>query len=224
MDTENLKPKSSENTSQADQNEEKKCLAKQETKHLHKHVQNSIGKSLPMQNSSPIRRESDPLLLQHQTPNDPSITTPLNWKISDFDVGRLLGSGKFGRVYLAREKSKKNDNRDKKYQKRRHPERKNKVSIGSRNRDPEKLTPFQHPQDVGIFLRREAGLYFVGVRARRCSLASFEALWQVAEYFVCDLLLSDDSVFEVPPLSENHPPRYKTRKLPLGRPRRTQTM
>merc|ERR1712050_483938 len=57
--------------------------------------------------SSPLRRESDPLLLQHQQPNDPAITTPLNWKISDFDVGRLLGAGKFGRVYLAREKSKK---------------------------------------------------------------------------------------------------------------------
>lgn len=32
------------------------------------------------------------------------MTSPLNWKISDFDVGRLLGSGKFGRVYLGREK------------------------------------------------------------------------------------------------------------------------
>jgi len=93
MDIENSENRNSQNTPQHAPNVAKKCLPEHETKHL--------------QNSSPIRRESDPLLLQHQTPNDPSITTPLNWKISDFDVGRLLGSGKFGRVYLAREKSKK---------------------------------------------------------------------------------------------------------------------
>lgn len=27
-----------------------------------------------------------------------------NWKLSDFEVGRALGKGKFGRIYLAREK------------------------------------------------------------------------------------------------------------------------
>jgi serine/threonine protein kinase len=29
---------------------------------------------------------------------------PKQWSLSDFDVGRPLGKGKFGRVYLAREK------------------------------------------------------------------------------------------------------------------------
>jgi serine/threonine protein kinase len=27
------------------------------------------------------------------------------WNLNDFDVGRALGKGKFGRVYLAREKN-----------------------------------------------------------------------------------------------------------------------
>lgn len=29
-----------------------------------------------------------------------------DWKLSDFDIGRPLGKGKFGNVYLAREKGK----------------------------------------------------------------------------------------------------------------------
>ena len=29
------------------------------------------------------------------------------WKLSDFDIGKPLGNGKFGRVYLAREKKSK---------------------------------------------------------------------------------------------------------------------
>lgn len=31
-------------------------------------------------------------------------TTEKRWSLQDFDVGRALGKGKFGRVYLAREK------------------------------------------------------------------------------------------------------------------------
>jgi serine/threonine protein kinase len=31
--------------------------------------------------------------------------TQRTWTLDDFDVGRALGKGKFGRVYLAREKS-----------------------------------------------------------------------------------------------------------------------
>ena len=27
-----------------------------------------------------------------------------NWSINDFEIGKFLGSGKFGKVYLAREK------------------------------------------------------------------------------------------------------------------------
>lgn len=48
--------------------------------------------------SSPVRRSSDPLTQTGTT------TSPLNWQLSDFDVGTKLGEGKFGRVYLAREK------------------------------------------------------------------------------------------------------------------------
>uniref|UniRef100_A0AC34Q1Y8 Aurora kinase n=1 Tax=Panagrolaimus sp. JU765 TaxID=591449 RepID=A0AC34Q1Y8_9BILA len=32
---------------------------------------------------------------------------PRDWKLSDFDIGRPLGKGKFGNVYLARDKNKK---------------------------------------------------------------------------------------------------------------------
>ena len=31
----------------------------------------------------------------------------VKWKLSDFDIGRPLGKGKFGNVYLAREKASK---------------------------------------------------------------------------------------------------------------------
>lgn len=49
------------------------------------------------------RRESDPLSPRPGAKGDKVNTTPpLNWKLSDFDVGNKLGSGKFGRVYLAR--------------------------------------------------------------------------------------------------------------------------
>jgi serine/threonine protein kinase len=44
---------------------------------------------------------------EHRTPMaPPPPRTPLKtWSLADFDVGRALGKGKFGRVYLAREKS-----------------------------------------------------------------------------------------------------------------------
>jgi len=48
------------------------------------------------------RRDSNPL--QSDNIKVPSLTAPLNWKIGDFAVGKMLGSGKFGRVYLAKEK------------------------------------------------------------------------------------------------------------------------
>lgn len=51
------------------------------------------------QSQSISRRDSDPLTQVGAT------TSPLNWRLSDFDVGTKLGSGKFGRVYLAREKT-----------------------------------------------------------------------------------------------------------------------
>lgn len=35
------------------------------------------------------------------------IFEPLKWSIKDFDIGRPLGTGKFGHVYLARERQSK---------------------------------------------------------------------------------------------------------------------
>ena len=32
---------------------------------------------------------------------------PLNWSLADFEIGKPLGKGKFGHVYLAREKRSK---------------------------------------------------------------------------------------------------------------------
>ena len=37
--------------------------------------------------------------------NSHSKSQEKKWSLQDFDVGRALGKGKFGRVYLAREKS-----------------------------------------------------------------------------------------------------------------------
>lgn len=37
----------------------------------------------------------------------PAPTTDRRWSLQDFDIGKPLGKGKFGRVYLAREKSSK---------------------------------------------------------------------------------------------------------------------
>jgi len=62
------------------------------------HASASSSKSV---SSNSQRRDSDPLQGDIRAP---SLTAPLNWKISDFAVGKMLGSGKYGRVYLAKEK------------------------------------------------------------------------------------------------------------------------
>ena len=36
-------------------------------------------------------------------PIQPQTTSKRQWSLADFDVGKPLGKGKFGRVYLARE-------------------------------------------------------------------------------------------------------------------------
>eukprot|EP00899_Mesostigma_viride_P024297 jgi/Mesvir1/5051/Mv02252-RA.1 len=46
-------------------------------------------------------------LMQHPAPDISHITARSNWCLADFDVGRPLGRGKFGNVYLAREKQSK---------------------------------------------------------------------------------------------------------------------
>ena len=40
-------------------------------------------------------------------PNYPKGGEGNRWKLDDFDIGRPLGKGKFGNVYLAREKKSK---------------------------------------------------------------------------------------------------------------------
>lgn len=46
---------------------------------------------------------------QTGTPNrrTTSTTSERQWRLDDFDIGKPLGKGKFGNVYLAREKSSK---------------------------------------------------------------------------------------------------------------------
>lgn len=67
--------------------------------HLGHHSQNVSCQS---QSQKGPRRTSDPLTQTGTT------TSPLNWTLADFDVGTKLGAGKFGRVYLAREKGGRN--------------------------------------------------------------------------------------------------------------------
>ncbi|KAL1548705.1 Serine/threonine-protein kinase Aurora-3 [Salvia divinorum] len=40
---------------------------------------------------------------RRKPPNQPQTTSKRQWSLADFDVGKPLGKGKFGRVYLARE-------------------------------------------------------------------------------------------------------------------------
>jgi len=59
------------------------------------------------ENLPPEGRESDPLSPRPTNDNrQPKNEGLVNWKLDDFDVGTKLGSGKFGRVYLARVKKK----------------------------------------------------------------------------------------------------------------------
>ncbi|KAI8836455.1 protein kinase p46XlEg22 african clawed frog [Chytriomyces cf. hyalinus JEL632] len=51
----------------------------------------------------PISNPAPPPTTEQQTANNAK-ETERRWSLDDFDVGRALGKGKFGRVYLAREK------------------------------------------------------------------------------------------------------------------------
>ncbi|KAI8828947.1 aurora kinase A [Chytriomyces cf. hyalinus JEL632] len=51
----------------------------------------------------PISNPAPPPTTKQQTTNNAK-ETERRWSLDDFDVGRALGKGKFGRVYLAREK------------------------------------------------------------------------------------------------------------------------
>lgn len=42
-----------------------------------------------------------------ETGKQPTMSSRKRWQLSDFDVGRPLGRGKFGNVFLAREKESK---------------------------------------------------------------------------------------------------------------------
>ncbi|KAJ3234368.1 spindle assembly checkpoint kinase [Chytriomyces hyalinus] len=56
----------------------------------------------------PVSNPAPPPTTEHATAPQPAATnakeTERRWSLDDFDVGRALGKGKFGRVYLAREK------------------------------------------------------------------------------------------------------------------------
>merc|ERR1712179_381589 len=78
----------------------------------------SAGPSKPSQNSSKSTNSTSATKTSESTSNPPSSNTQTGsglpkmgpnhrWKLEDFDIGRPLGKGKFGNVYLAREKKSK---------------------------------------------------------------------------------------------------------------------
>jgi serine/threonine protein kinase len=62
-------------------------------KQTHLHVQEPATVDEPM--------EVEPPSVPHQEP------APRSWTLADFEIGRVLGRGKFGQVYMAREKHSK---------------------------------------------------------------------------------------------------------------------
>ncbi|KAJ3298022.1 spindle assembly checkpoint kinase [Rhizoclosmatium sp. JEL0117] len=63
----------------------------------------SVASSVPKQNSNQSTA-LPPSNQQQQQQQQPQKQEDRRWSLQDFDVGRALGKGKFGRVYLAREK------------------------------------------------------------------------------------------------------------------------
>jgi aurora kinase A len=59
--------------------------------------------NLPPAASNPVKKDSN----NDYGPNYPKGGPGNNWTLNDFDIGRPLGKGKFGNVYLAREKKSK---------------------------------------------------------------------------------------------------------------------
>ncbi|KAL9245306.1 hypothetical protein vseg_018972 [Gypsophila vaccaria] len=55
----------------------------------------------PQSNRQPQHRQQHRQQQPLQTPQNPTIHR--NWSLADFEIGKPLGKGKFGRVYLARE-------------------------------------------------------------------------------------------------------------------------
>ncbi len=69
------------------------------------------GKVLGAKHEPTIQQQQTRTQLQHgniQSSTDAGASLrPPRWQLSDFDIGRPLGRGKFGNVYLAREKESK---------------------------------------------------------------------------------------------------------------------
>ncbi|XP_021741617.1 serine/threonine-protein kinase Aurora-3-like isoform X2 [Chenopodium quinoa] len=64
-----------------------------------------MAPQIPKPPQKPLKRPNKPKPIPNSTkqqqPQNPSIKR--NWSIADFEIGKPLGKGKFGRVYLARE-------------------------------------------------------------------------------------------------------------------------
>ena len=61
--------------------------------------------SLVLNTSFPSTGSATPITTTFPVHPPPALSTSPVWRLSDFDIGRPLGHGKFGHVYLAREKS-----------------------------------------------------------------------------------------------------------------------
>merc|ERR1712179_613039 len=126
----------------------------------------SAGPSKPSQNSSKSTNSTSATKTSESTSNPPSSNTQTGsglpkmgpnhrWKLEDFDIGRPLGKGKFGNVYLAREKASKYIVALKVLFK---SQLQKAQVVEERNRNPVSSEAHQYPQIIWIFLRREQSL------------------------------------------------------------------
>jgi hypothetical protein len=71
--------------------------------------QASLGGACRVLTTSDVNSEHPPLDKENISPsiNPPVASCSRRWEITDFVLGKPLGKGKFGNVYLAREKSSK---------------------------------------------------------------------------------------------------------------------
>ena len=67
----------------------------------------TVSNRIPPRNRSSVDKSVITNSLQKIHPELPKGDEKNRWQLSDFEIGRPLGKGKFGNVYLAREKRSK---------------------------------------------------------------------------------------------------------------------
>lgn len=89
------------------ENPTKRCQRSNESGHSSAEGAVSNHKSLASNENIPKKVTEENKPPQKDSQDSGSKNRPRTWTLADFDIGRPLGKGKFGNVYLAREKKSK---------------------------------------------------------------------------------------------------------------------